>query len=516
VDGAFGKQGSVNLLGKFIAKLRPVFDLFKRADGKIHAPVIAAFIFINGLVLVNAILHDPRVGYDSGQHLSYIMTLAAKGRLPSFEESAESFNPPLSYALPALLLRVMAEARGDTPALNNDLLHKDAGADVEQSSTGIGRRSQFLLLGISAKSAQLLNWLFSVGLTLFVLKICELTKPGKTDFKFWTLLLLGMLPVYYKTFAFVRGEPLAAFLVVVAAYYFLRMLLTRDFRVRHALTLGLVIGLAILARQWSFLILPAFAFSALLSWRSRSIMENKALGAALATSVLVAALVGGWFYVSYPWGAAGPGRMSSYLAKISGDPYWTQVSELSFSVGNKNLFTSPVRDSLSNQIIPIFYSEIWGDYWGYFVTGKSDQPENMRRYLGRVNLVSLLPTAIFLAGLGLGVYGLIRSSLHRRETDGDTAFGLLTLLIAWSLIGYSYLLAVIPNTSYGTGAKATYMLQIFPFLSILAAGVLTKAMGESRRLYWGGLVLLVGMTLHNLPTMITHYIVTSGRPQLAW
>lgn len=495
-------------------KWRAARGLFEKRDGKIHTATVAAFLLINGLVLVNVILHDPRVGYDAGQHLNYISALAAKGRLPSFKDSGESFTPPLSYALPALLLRIMAEVRGDAPASYNDLLREDSEAEMDQPLDG--RRSQLLLLGISAKFAQLLNWFFSVGLTLFVLKICELIKPGEADFKFWALLLLGMLPVYYKTFAFVRGEPLAAFLVVVAAYHFLHMLLRRDFSARRALALGLVIGLAILSRQWSILILPAFVFSALLTWRARPIRENRAFGAALAASVMVAALVGGWFYLSYPWGAARPGGMSSYLANISGDSSWTQVTRLSFSVGDKQLFTTPVRDALSNQIIPIFYSEMWGDYWGYFVTGKADQPASMRRYLGRVNLVSLLPTAVFLAGLGLGVYGLVRSSFRQQKAEDDAAFGLLSLLVAWSVIGYSYLLAVIPNTSYGTGVKATYMLQVFPFISILAAGVLAQAGRKSRRLYGCAVALLICIILHNLPAMVTHYIVTYGKPHLAW
>jgi hypothetical protein len=491
-----------------------------------HAGLVAAFLFVNVLTLVNAILHDPRVGYDAGQHLSYILTLA-KGHTPSFDESrSQSFTPPLSYALPALLLRLTAEASGDTAILNSDLLARDSEAGRQPTQPTEGGRPKLLLLGVAAKSAQLLNWLFSIGLTLYVLKICELIRPGEAGFKFCALLSLGMLPVYYKTFSLIRGEPLGALLVVVAAYHFLSMLLKKDFSMRRTLTLGLVIGLAILSRQWSFLILPAFACSILLTWRSRSFGENRAFVSALAASVLVAALVGGWFYVSYPWGAARPGRFGTYMTKVSdrmsdytdaaGNSYWTQVSELSFSVNVGNLFTTPVRDALADQIISIFYSDTWGDYWGYFVTGKSEQPTGVRRYLGRVNLVSLLPTAVLLAGLGLGVYGLSTSSFRMRAADGGAAFGLLSLLVAWTLVGFSYFLLVMPNTGHGVGVKAAYVLQIFPFVAILAAGVLEKAERKSRRLYWCAVVLLVGVALHNVPAMITHYVVTPGRPRLAW
>jgi hypothetical protein len=483
-----------------------------------HAGVVAAFLFVNGLVLVNAVLHDPRAGYDAGEHLSYLVALAANGRTPAFEESlsSQSFTPPLAYALPALVLRVAAEVKGDTAVLKTDLLSNDSGAEAgvqqrQQSQPG-GRRSQLLLLGISAKSAQLLNWVFSVGLTLFVLKTCELIRPGEAGLKFFSLLALGMLPVYYKTFSFVRAEPLGAFLVVVAVYYFLRMLLAKDFGARRAVTLGLIIGLSILSRQWSFLILPAFACAALLTWRSRTLGENKAFASALIAAVAVAALVGSWFYVSYPWAEARPGQLGSYLTGSTGKDYWTHVSDLSFAVADSDLFTNPVRDALADEVVPIFYSETWGDYWGYFVTDrKAEQPEGLRRYLGRVNLVSLLPTALLLAGFGLGLYGLAGCVQRAREADGGAAaFGLLSLAVAWSLIGYAYFVAVIPNTGHGTGVKAAYMLQIFPFLSILAAGALEVLGRKSWRAQTCAVVLLVCVALHNLPAMVTHHVLVYG------
>ena len=35
--------------------------------------------------------------------------------------------------------------------------------------------------------------------------------------------------------------------------------------------------------------------------------------------------------------------------------------------GNGNLFSDPIRGAFPNQLLPILYSETWGDYWGYFV-----------------------------------------------------------------------------------------------------------------------------------------------------
>ena len=30
------------------------------------------------------------------------------------------------------------------------------------------------------------------------------------------------------------------------------------------------------------------------------------------------------------------------------------------------LFTKPIRPFLDNQFLTILYSDLWGDYWGYF------------------------------------------------------------------------------------------------------------------------------------------------------
>ena len=59
-----------------------------------------------------------------------------------------------------------------------------------------------------------------------------------------------MLPVYFKTFAFVRAEPLLAMIVVAAFYYLFSTFRQRAFNVSNALLLGLLAGFGMLTRQW--------------------------------------------------------------------------------------------------------------------------------------------------------------------------------------------------------------------------------------------------------------------------
>jgi hypothetical protein len=103
--------------------------------------VVGIVLLINGVVLWNAICHDPHIGYDTYQHLQYVEVLSAC-RLPSVSESSEFFSPPLPYALPAA-----ARAAG-------------------------------LSLSEAAKFGQLSQVLLSLGLTLLLLRTCQLIRPG--------------------------------------------------------------------------------------------------------------------------------------------------------------------------------------------------------------------------------------------------------------------------------------------------------------------------------------------------
>src|SRR3954469_8245539 len=67
--------------------------------------VIALFLLINGIVFYNARVHDPRIGYDSVEHILYMQTLA-RGRLPRQADSNEFFSPPLPYVPGALAMRL--------------------------------------------------------------------------------------------------------------------------------------------------------------------------------------------------------------------------------------------------------------------------------------------------------------------------------------------------------------------------------------------------------------------------
>jgi hypothetical protein len=465
-----------------LAEIRAPF----RSQGRAHGGLVLAFCALNGIVVANASLHDPTVGYDAVQHLKYAFTLA-EGRLPSPADTAEFFSPPLPYLVPASLT----------------------------SSLGWWR---------AAKCAQFANVLLSLGLTFLLLKLCDHLAPDDPSLKLGALLVLGLFPVYFKSFAFIRGEPYVAFFYVLAAYEALEVFS----KGRNVAGLGVSLGLLILSRQWGFLILPPlliFALVLVLRREVRPAFLVKALGSSLA----LAALLGGLFYArslrNYGALTAFNRKESSRFA-LSNEP-----RSFYLGLGLDKLFTDPVRPSFANELIPIFYSEVWGDYWGYFLVYARDERNrylsgkaledvlaaskapagvdtNRHRisaYLGRVNAASLLTTVLALGGLAFGVKELVLFCLRRRSFSPErAAFSLFTLIILASLCGYLAFLVRYPELERGDTIKATYMLHVFPFVCLLASRALQGALRGRRGRAW--LWLWGAVFLHNLPALITRHV----------
>ncbi len=463
-----------------------------RFENKINTALVIIFLVINGLVLVNAVLHPAEVGYDAPQHLKYIKVLS-QSRLPTPNDTNQFYAPPLPYALPALLL-----------------------------SLGL------LSFEAVAKFSQLLNALYSMLLTFYLIKICQLARPGDALFAITSLALAGMLPVYYKTMAFVRGEPLLTLIAVFSVYKTLTIVVKNDRRASQMIGLGISLGLLILTRQMGFFVLGAVVlFIVILALRSE---EKRGISfKASASIILMALVVGGWFYIYHfkQYGTVAVfNRSPSPAFAISNQP-----REFYIGLGLDKLFSDPIRRSFPNQFLPIFYSEVWGDYWcdflvygriskhGRFLSGglldanlSQDPPPwlhtnrfEISTYLGRVNLVSLFPSAVYLAGVLLGMVGLVRFISNPFADERSAVYSLLAMVIALSGIGYFCFLIRYPSPLKGDTIKATYLLHIFPFVSILASEILQRIKRRSAYGYLGAMIMLFVTLLHNFPVFVTHY-----------
>lgn len=437
-----------------------------RSDRMTRHVIVGIVVLVNVIVLHNAVFHPPTVGYDAGGHLRNVATLASF-RLPTPQDSPEFFSPPLSYLLPALGMAV---------------------GDLDLGEAG--------RLGLIVQAA------VSLLLSLFLLRLCELLRPGDGSFKIVALLLCGMPAVYYKTFSQVRGETWLALFGVVIACQAMDALHRQDFSLVRGIALGTVCGLALLARQWGALLLIGLAcFATTLAIR-RTALRMPVVAVAIA-ALVIAFMVSGWFYLSL---RARYGSLQTFAlgtqqgVEVFQGPRRTfslsnAPREFYFGTGSGKLFSEPVRGAFPNQLGPIFYSETWGDYWSFFLVkgydrdgtclngprleraverGRSGVETNraaMGAYLGRVNLAALLPSLVFLAGLVLGGAAATRALLGRADDRLTYGLGLLGFLAVASLTGYTWFVVSHYSPGGGSTIKATYMLQVFPSARCSGCGI---------------------------------------------
>jgi len=454
--------------------------------------VFLLLIVINGIVLVNAILHDPAIGYDTLDYFKYIEILST-GRFPTPTETREFFSPPLPFIFPSLLMT---------------LFHVDVLA--------------------AAKLAQLANVLLSIGVTVILLKVCKIIQRNSSSLQIASLAFLGILPVYYKSMAFIRSEPYSIFLALLSVKILLDILIQEQRSFAKALTLGICIGLLLLTRQWVFFLLPAMIITVVIDALKHSERIPDYLKMSVV-SFIVILILSSWFYIHLFMSAGSPVAFNRAAADQFN--FSNQPRSFYLGKGSGKLFKDPVRESFPRQFIPIFYSETWGDYWCYFAVFGWDSREStylagdllssyvstapewlttnrpaMGAYLGRVNLVSILPTLLAFLGFCSGFIAFFYMLLQKRPSTENVSYSFFMLLILSSMLGYLWFHLKYPVPGEGDTIKATYMLQIFPFVALLAGGVMERLRRISTLPYFLWLGTLAIVFLHNFNTMLTHYL----------
>jgi len=441
--------------------MRGIVRWFSRLETTFGAPVLIAWATINLIVSVNAVQHSPFVGYDALAHLGYVETLST-GRLPSSEDTDEFFVPPLPYVIPAAL-----------------------------AATGAR-------WGLVVKVAQLQNIAWSMLLTAGIVALCRRLQPGDRALPLWSLILIGSLPLYYKMFAFVRGEPLLAALAVWLVERELAEHPKAEWSRGGAVVWGVIAGAMLLSKQFAVFVLVPVAL-----W---SLSRRRAWWPRMVMVTTIALVISGWFYASLHVRYGSP---AAFIEPPFETTSWRN-HPASFIVdpGLPALLRFPIRDGFGEYapLWPVLYADTWGDYWCYWIvygvdtaTGgwasgplAAESPVNNRDaiapFLVRVMILAVPATLLMLLGVQRGLW----PSPRRRDA------ALPALIVISTLAGYVVLLY-----TYPVGVKPGYQLHAAPFLAIAGALALTSLPGRTRI---GTQVILSIAALHNAPAYLTRYI----------
>jgi hypothetical protein len=139
------------------------------------------------------------------------------------------------------------------------------------------------------------------------------------------------------------------------------------------------------------------------------------------------------------------------------------------------------------------------------VTGQTVNRFRMAPYLGRVNLVSLIPTTFLLLAFSLGIPALVRALRGRTISPVQATTLLAFLIVAVSAVGYLWFLISYPELAKGDTIKASYMLHVYPCLALLGGLLLERVRMQRQKYYILTVVLLAAVWVHNLPACITRF-----------
>ena len=445
---------------------------------KIHNLNFSKYVFVlisisTLYVLVYNIQHyNPILGYDAEAHYGYVdyfsRYLPYEFRLPSDVDTREFFNPPLAYLVPAIgqvICRNLIES-------NNFLV------DCQP------------VYGNVAQIFQSFMYISTILVNLYTLKLFN---KSNSFLNASYLLIISLFAVNYRTISMIRGEPYILFFLSLFILILYKAEETNyNLNYKLIFSAGVIISCIALSRQWGFLLFFPLVF---LLFFKRS---KKQYFLFWLFSSVIGALFSSWFYIGL---YQKYGSFTAFNYKSPGFSFGNQ--KLSFYIPNiehlEYLFTKPIRPFLDNQFFSILYSDLWGDYWGYFVftSRHLDAGRNqpiIGDYFARINLFSVLTSLII----------IFSCYLARKIYKSNFFTKYLSTAIIFSLVGY-LLFAISYPTSNGDTIKATYIIQAFHLMGFLASIYLYELKKTNTKVYNLILSTLVIIYFHNFQSYLSHY-----------
>ena len=445
-----------------------------KVSNKYFSKIIFLLISLSSLyILIYNIFHfNPILGYDAEAHFNYVDYLSRylpnELRLPSSDETREFFNPPLGYLIPSI-----AQVFCRNIITSSDLLLN--------CQPIYGKVTQIF---------QSFMYIFTILINLYTLKLFN---KSQSIFNVSYLILVSLLAVNYRTISMIRGEPyILFFLSLFILLIYKADNSDYDFNFKLIFFAGIVIGSIALSRQWGFLLFIPLIVLLIYKNSKRNYLIF------WSASSLIGALLSSWFYIGL---YKNYGSFTAFNMESKGFSFSNQ--NLSFYIPDMSqleyLFTKPIRPNLNNQFISIIYSDLWGDYWGYFTftsrfLNDGRNQLNIGDYLARVNIVSIITTLIIICFCYL-TYKKYKSN-----------FIIQYINLAWiiSFTGYLIFTIAFPDST-GDTIKSTYIIQAFHLMVFLASIYFYDLKRLNKKMHTGIIITLVVIYIHNFQSYLSHF-----------
>jgi len=425
---------------------------------------IAIWISVTAGILLmtsNAIHYDYLGGYDAWGHIKYAKITSQQWRFPTKTESHESYNPPLFYLLSGSIIRL-------TSIVNNQ--------DFESSINA------FKPVGIFLAISYLLAWF----------KIFQRLYPKQKTSQVIFIILLFSLPVFHKTIVMLNTEILLMTLVSFALWYFIAVFQDKP-TIKKTLVLAGLTSLALLTRFPALPLFIAIMIGILGLGFIKKITWKNSLKLLLVFLIFVVTATS-WFYYGRRQHGIYTGGRNSEPTEI---PFFKRQSlAFYFDIPFTLMMNYPIRFSPQtplNRLIPIYYSDLWGDWWNYFSQrrfGISVEDRRQDHYLTTPQRVANLalqnkinfPTTLLIV---VGFCSLILRTIKAIYKKPNNKWLTELIFLNLSLLTWIGLLIFLTKYPYykANGVKPSYMLSAIPVFIYSAVTFLLGVLKKNKPIF---------------------------------
>lgn len=430
------------------------------AEGSPWPPrlALAAISLLWAALFVNDAAALPlRAGFDAQGHLDYVRYVLERRAVPLADEGWQMFQPPLSYLLTALAFGL-------------------SGASLD------GPAAPWIVRGLGLATGLAHLALVAAGLRLVF--------PAQPRRQVLGLVVAGFLPCMLALHLYVGNEPLAGALGGAALLVALRLLRGAPGLGRHAL-LGLLLGLALLAKFSTLLLLPPIAGALLVqAVRDRDGRVRRLAGLGVAGAALVAAC--GWHF-GRVWLRFGSPFVGGWDAS-RGFGWWTDPG---YRVPGDFLRFGRALAAPAYAGFNGFWDGLYATLWGDGLLAGRGEVHLMPHWwslslMSAGMILALLPCLAAAGGLVEAAAGWVRR---------PTAAGGLLAGLALLVLGAIALMTIqVPSV---VSDKASYGLMALLALGAFAAAGLDRAMAWGR---WSRLLVAAWLGAWALTAYASHWV----------
>ncbi|MBU1323258.1 hypothetical protein KKE48_03955 [Patescibacteria group bacterium] len=402
--------------------------------------------------------------------MAYAKILIFEHRIPTYEETPESYNPPLFYFLSGSMAQVFSQW------FDYDFIE-------------------------SLKSWQLLMAVLTPLAGWFWFDIFRKLNPKNIYIAWFYLIWLLSIPVLNKMIPMYNLEIPQLILASFLIWFFIKYILFKP-TLRKIILLAIFCGIILSLRLMSFTLLLSMGLTLILAAYFKIIPFKKMLIYNLVFTI-VSLLIGGQYYYFYQ----DRGVFGEKMEDLIQIPLWKrQPKSFYLDTFFRTMMRQPIRPNFPNRFIPIFYSDFWGDYWNYFpqrrfgLTIDELRKNRLRITQDRINRlawqnrINLIPTIIIILGIIKAIISFIKSKVTRNKlTYRKISETFLSIFFVTTFLAFFYMNHKFANTYKGDTIKASYILYSIPCLVYFAV-IFLQSLKKYRLLYFS-LIILISISI---------------------